>query len=103
MNSNQGPSEKDELHLQTAKIEWRELERFWAQGKLIYVQSSIDLVDVALTLKEDDTQKFQQWISEGAVSGVSDEQAAMFSSDKPDFWAVVLAPWVLIQPIASKS
>ena len=41
---------------ETAQIGWSELERFFAQGKLIWVKGDLDLVSVAEFLAADDMQ-----------------------------------------------
>ena len=36
------------LHAETAEINWKDLERFFAKGNLLRVSQELDLVDVAL-------------------------------------------------------
>lgn len=89
---------KQRLNLQTAKISWQELARFFAAGKAIFVDPSLDLIDVAAAVHEDDTAKVKTLMESGLVSPVSDEQALAWADQKPMLWAVVVSPWVLIQP-----
>ena len=39
--------EKAKLNLETAQVAWTELQRFFAQGSVIRVDSSLDLIEVA--------------------------------------------------------
>lgn len=82
---------------ETAQIGWEELERFYAQGVVLHVADSLDLVNVAVKLAQDDTNQFRQWMDASLVGRLSDEVAARFYADRPMVWAVVAAPWVLIQ------
>ncbi|MAT91339.1 MAG: hypothetical protein CME59_01930 [Halioglobus sp.] len=82
---------------QTARIPWQDLQTHYARGSVIAVAADLDLVEVAVALGLDDTQAFQDWIASGAVAAVSEAQAgAWFEADRR-LWAVVAAPWVLVQ------
>lgn len=89
----------NKLYLETAKIDWCELERYFAAGKAIYVAPSLDLIEVAKTLHADDTAQLQQWMNNQQVNPVSDQQALSFASENAQVWALVLAPWVLVQAV----
>ena len=82
---------------ETAQIGWEELERFYAQGVVLHVADSLDLVQVAVKLAQDDTDQFKAWMEAEQVGRLSDEVAARFHADRPMVWAVVAAPWVLVQ------
>lgn len=89
---------RDRLNLQTARIDWLELERHFAGGNVIHVDATLDLVEVATTLAEDNTHRLQQWLTAKQVEQLRDETAINWADRKPDnLWAVVVAPWVLVQ------
>jgi len=93
-------SKKDiiaDLHLETAKIPWLELQRFFASGKLLLLQSSEDMLDVASSLVANDVKRLQQLIDEGSIVHPDDEQAKLWLKNDATLWAVVLNPWVLVQ------
>ena len=85
------------LHGETARIPWRELQRFFAGGVTVAVAPELDLVEVAVQLGLDNTTRFQQWIDGGGVTSVSDTQALAWYEEEAELWAVVAAPWVLVQ------
>ncbi len=60
---------------ETATIEWKALERFWAKGDLIWVDPSLDLIEVAAAMAENRSEIFAKWRSDGTVGPVSAEQA----------------------------
>ncbi|OQX15767.1 MAG: hypothetical protein BWK73_06050 [Thiothrix lacustris] len=89
---------RDRLNLETARIGWRELERYFAGGKVIHVDATLDLVEVATTFAEDNTHSVQQWLQTHQIAPLRDETAIDWANRPPDnLWAVVVAPWVLVQ------
>ncbi|MEM5420456.1 MULTISPECIES: DUF2288 domain-containing protein [Paraburkholderia] len=82
---------------ETAKIDWQDLERFFAQGKLLSVARDLDLVSVAEAIANDDRAVVMQWLSSGLVARMPAETAADYSARKPELWAVVVSPWVCVQ------
>ena len=86
-----------EFHAQTGRIRWHELQTHYAHGSVIRVDPSLDLVEVAVQLAMDDTARFQRWTGAGKVSPVSDAQALAWHEADASLWAVVAAPWVLVQ------
>ena len=87
------------LNLETSKIAWKELQRFFAGGSALAVAADLDLVEVALQMSEDNVAQIQQWAAAGKLGKVSDEQAGKWLTDDVSVWAVVVSPWVLVQPV----
>ena len=52
---------------ETAVIEWKALERFWAKGDLIWVDPSLDLIEVAQAMAENRSETFAHWRDAGTV------------------------------------
>lgn len=88
---------RSDFHAQTARVPFLELQRPFAAGRVVLVQGELDLVDVAIELALDNAQRFQEWISNGAVKAPSDEQAQQWVAESRALWAVVANPWVLVQ------
>ena len=88
---------RQDYHQQTARIHWNELQTYYAGGSVIRVVSGLNLVEVAVQLGLDNTACFQGWIDSGEVAAVSDEQALIWYDSNAQLWAVVAAPWVLVQ------
>ncbi len=82
---------------QTARINWHDLQTYYAHGSVVAVSAELDLVEVAVQLGLDNTQQFQQWIAAQQVSPVQDEQALDWYETRQSLWAVVAPPWVLVQ------
>ena len=92
---------REKINLETAQINWLDLQTFYARGQVVVVSDQLDLVDVAVKLREDDSSQFEKWLEEGAVSYVIDEQALQWYKNKTNLWAVVVLPWVLVQDKAT--
>ena len=87
------------LNLETSKIAWKELQRFFANGTALAVSADLDLVEVAFQMSEDNVAQIQQWAAASKLGKVSDEQAGEWLVGDVSVWAVVVSPWVLVQPI----
>lgn len=88
---------------ETAKIPWRELQRFFAAGVVIAVAPDLDLVDVACALADDDKLRVEEWLSRGEMGLASDDQAREWLKSETVMWAVVTSPWIVAQPISLES
>lgn len=86
-----------EYHSQTARINWHDLQTYYAHGSVVCVAPELNLVEVAVQLGLDNTAQFEAWIAAQQVAAVSDEQALAWYESGQDLWAVVAAPWVLVQ------
>lgn len=88
----------DKLNLETAKIAWHELQGHFARGAAIYVDPSLDLIGVAKLMAEDDSATIDKLMKQGQLGLVTETQAHDFFNHNTMMWAVVIAPWVLVQP-----
>lgn len=89
--------ERIQLIQETARIDWLELQRFFAQGKVIHVQNGLDLIEIALSMARDDAQTIATDMAHGAIAPVSDAQAKHWFETQASLWAVVVKPWILVQ------
>lgn len=87
------------VNLETARIAWKELQRFFASGAAIYVSDGLDLVEVAFQFSEDNKLQVERWLVQGQVARVSDAQALAWFEADAEMWAVVVSPYVLVQPL----
>ena len=88
---------RNEYLSQTARINWHDLQTYYAHGSVVAVSAELDLVEVAVQLGLDNTDQFQDWIAEHKVTAVHDEQARAWYEANQELWAVVAPPWVLVQ------
>jgi hypothetical protein len=93
------PDAADVLNAQTARISWPELARHFARGRLLVLANGQDLTAVAAKMVRDEAGEFEQHLSRNQVRFASDHDAIDWQSRQPEFWAVVVAPWVMIQEV----
>ena len=91
---------RTKLNKETAKIGWQRLQRHYASGAVIAVAQGVDLIEVGCQLSLDNKPAVEQWLTEGAIAKVDDQQASLWFEQQVTVWAVVVAPWVLIQEVA---
>ena len=87
---------------ESAKISWQELQPFFARGALLWVDPQADLVAVAEALATDDKASVTAWLTSGQLAKVEAALAEDLLARDPDLWAVVVAPWVVIQEREAK-
>jgi len=86
---------------ETAAITWQELQPIFARGALLRVADDCDLIEAALAVAQDDHAKVAQWMENGQLGRLEVEQAQDWLARDPELWAVVVAPWVLVQERAT--
>lgn len=94
-----GPTVRELLNAQTGQLGWPELARHFARGAVVRVAMGEDLIEVAAQLVEDDSQGIVQLHEQGRLDRADDSDAIDWQKRQPRFWAVVVAPWVLVQEI----
>jgi hypothetical protein len=86
------------LNRETARLQWHELLPHFASGVMVAVDGSLDLIDVAVRMSQDDTAAVSGWMGDGLLGKVSDRLAATWTETDPMLWSVIVKPWILVQP-----
>lgn len=89
------------LNAETGRLDWPALARHYARGVVIRVAPGMDLVEVAAAFSADDRAAVERWLAEGRVGRAGDADAQAWHAGRATFWAVVVAPWVLVQEIGA--
>ena len=87
------------VNLETAQMAWRDMQRYFASGAALFVSPDLDLVEAAFQMSEDNAALIGQWMAAGQFGKVTDEQARIWLEADASLWAVVVSPWVLVQPV----
>jgi len=90
--------DRNSLETEAGDIAWVELQRFFAAGRVIAVSVDLDLIEVALECAADNIARFDDWTRAGRVGPVTDDQAREWLDANALMRAVVIKPWVLVQP-----
>ena len=103
MDTEQQKLLRSKVNMETSRIAWKELQRFFASGAAVEVSTTLDLIEVAMQMHADNKEQFEQWLDSGLLAKVSDQQAAAWLVADAEVWALVVSPWVLIQEIKDTS
>ena len=90
-------SVQEKLNMETAIIQWKELQVFFAQGKLLIISKGMDLIDVATTIAENEANKLSQLIEAKKVQFATIEWVKQNTKETTELWAVVVSPYVVAQ------
>lgn len=94
---NQNDILRTKLNLETSRIAWKELLRFFAAGTVIVVSEKLDLLEVAVQISNDNKTLIEQWMNEKQVGKATDAQAKIWLETDSTLWTVVVRPWILVQ------
>ena len=85
---------------ETATAPWRELQRFFAQGVVVWVTPGLDLIEVGLAMSGDRADLFRAWLDSGQAARATDAQARAWLEADAHLWTLVIRPWILVQEVA---
>jgi hypothetical protein len=77
---------------------WEQLQRHFARGVILKIDSDLDLIEVAMQFVRDDREGVAPLLDSGQVTPANDDDALKWHNEKAELWTVVAAPWVLVQP-----
>jgi hypothetical protein len=88
----------EKLEKYTGEVDWAYLKKHYEHGVLIWVDPSLSLVEVGHVIAIDDADRVQSWKQSGDLVIPSDPHAAHWENTQARFNALVVSPFVLIQP-----
>jgi len=88
----------EKLNQETSTVRWTALSRFFAAGRVLSVTAGADLLVTAAALARDDSDAVRDWLESGRLQPVSDDEAHRWQREDALLWAVVIRPWILVQP-----
>lgn len=91
---------KARLNSETAKLAWPELQRHFARGVVVVAAPDMDLVEVATRMSMDDGESVSKWLATDQVRRATEDDARRWVESDAIFWAVVVAPWVVVQELS---
>lgn len=99
---NDTQSTTDKLEKYTGVVDWEYLKPHFKTGALIYVDPCLSITEVGQALSDDDTHKIQAWLKTGDLVKPSEPHAQWWQKNKESFIALVVSPFVLMQPNENK-
>ena len=64
---------RGKLNSETARIPWKQLQRFFAGGYTLLVDQQLDLIEVGYQIQQDNSSLVAQWMEQGLVQLVSNQ------------------------------
>lgn len=92
----------EKLEKYTGEVDWNYLRPHFTAGALIYVDPGLSLVEVGYAFTEDNSEKVAEWRIAGDVLTPSQPHADYWESSGARFLALVVSPFVLIQPLTDE-
>ncbi len=90
-------STQQKLNLETASIEWKDLQLFFAQGKLLVVEPNSDLVRVASLIADNELKELESLIEQQKIEFATPDWVKNHCQQSTSLWAVVVSPYVICQ------
>lgn len=98
LNSDE-PSTAEQLEKYSGEISWEYLKPHFESGNLIWISPEVSLTEAGQALTNDESERVQSWKQEGVVLIPSEPHAVFWEKSGARFRALVVSPFVLIQPL----
>ncbi len=95
-DKSQGTPEKLEKY--TGVVDWEYLKPHFDSGALMYVDPILEITEVGQALADDDKAKVESWLKSGDLVKPSEPHAKWWQENPQPFTALVVSPFVLMQP-----
>ena len=96
-------NEHEKLEKYSGAVEWSYLRAHFQKDVLLYVDPSLQLKQVGEVLASDDKAQVEHWLKTGDLLKPGAPHAEYWESSKISFTAMVVSPFILIQPVSNGS
>ena len=93
----------EKLAKYTGIVDWEYLQPHYESGALIYVDPTLSITEVGQALADDDKTGIEAWLKSGDLVKPSEPHAKWWQENPAQFTALVVSPFVLMQPVDSDS
>lgn len=87
----------------TGEVDWNYIKPHFLSGALVYVDPTLSLTEVGKAFAEDDAEKVKAWRKTGDLVTPTQPHADYWESINAKFTALVVSPFVLVQPAPNDS
>ncbi len=88
----------EKLEKYTGEVDWAYLKPHYRNGALVWVDPAISITEVGHAFSIDDAERVLAWRKSGDIVTPSEPHAAHWEERQARFIALVVSPFVLIQP-----
>ncbi len=89
----------EKLEKYTGVVDWEYLKPHFESSALIYVDPCLSITEVGKALGDDESEKIKAWLKAGDILKPSELHSEWWESNPEDFTALVVSPFVLMQPV----
>ena len=93
---------EEKLKKYTGVVDWEYLKPHYKSGALIYVDPCLKITEVGTAVSNDDKKQIEAWLKSGDLVKPSDLHEQWWEENPQDFTALVVSPFVLMQPVPEK-
>jgi hypothetical protein len=79
-------------------VDWNYIRPHYKNGNLVYVDPSLDIQSVGRAFSVDDKSLVKKWLDNGDLIIPSEPHETYWEKEKPNFLALIVSPFILIQP-----
>lgn len=80
------------------RVDWKPLGPHAKRGGLVLVDPQLDLLEVAIAVARDDSERVERWMGAGQLSKPSEEQLEAWQKEVGErFRVAIIQPYVLAQ------
>ena len=90
---------EEKLKKYTGVVDWEYLKPHYKSGALIYVDPCLKITEVGTAVSNDDKKQIEVWLKSGDLVKPSDLHEEWWEENPQDFTALVVSPFVLMQPV----
>jgi len=94
-------SDEEKIAKYTGDVDWEYVEPHYKAGNVVYVDPELNLAIVGTAFAEDDKEQVNAWLKKADIIKPGHHHADWWEHDKTRFNALIIKPFVLIQPIQS--
>lgn len=88
----------EKLEKYTGEVDWSYLRPHYRNGALVWVDPALSITEVGHAFSIDDADRVAAWRKSGDLVTPSEPHAAHWEESRARFIALVVSPFVLIQP-----
>lgn len=85
------------LESEIDELPWEELTRSFAFGRLFVVRGSLDLVEAALAMAQNEAATVEAWIQQERFGRPEDDEVAVWEQEKIRFQVLIVSPFVVVK------
>jgi len=96
-------NEQDKLEKYSGTVDWQYLKTHFEKGVILYVDASLQLTEVGKAIATDKRSQVDRWLKTGDLLKPGPPHAEHWESTQAKFMAMVVSPFILIQPLAERN